>query len=203
MFRLSLSRLSLVWILFLSPGASNAGAPGDDDLQCTTPYFFAAAKNDVSRLKALLAQGTDVNDVSSVGFTALICAADAGAIDSVKLLLERGANPNSCTFEQHLCPLWYAAMKNHGDIAGLLIEKGAKLEELNGWGGSTVLAWAVRTGKTEAARVLVAKGASLIPVIKKEYYGGKTALQLAKKDGHLAVVNLIEAAANKPSEPTR
>ena len=201
--RCAFGRLSLILALVLSSAASYAGAPDDAELRCTTPYFAAAARNDVSALNRLLASGTKVNTASDEGFTALICAADSGSADAAKLLLEKGANPNSCTYEEHFCPLWYAATQNHADLVGLLIDKGAKLEDRNGWGDQTALAWAVRIGKADAAKVLVDKGASLVPVIKDEYYGGKTALQLAKKDGHTAVVKLIETAAGKSSERTR
>ena len=203
MIKPTLAHFLVLGLLALQPTESIAGALDDDELLCNSPYFSAAQKNDVPRLKALLLQGINVNEKSSEGFTALICAADAGSTDAARLLIENGANPNNCTIDQNHCPLWFAAMKNAPQIVELLIDKGAKLEEINGWNGNTVLAWSVRTGKTDAARVLVRKGASLVPVIKKEYYGGKTALQLAKRDGHRAVVELIEAAANKPLEPMR
>lgn len=175
----------------------------DADLRCDQPLLAAAAKNDVAKLKALLASGTKPNKQTDEGFTALICASDAGATDAVRILLENGGNPNRCTSQQNLCPLWYAAMGNHADTVLLLIERGAKLEELIGWNGNTTLAWSVRTGKDKAVRVLVEKGAALEPVIKKEYYGGKTALQWAEKEKREAVVELIEKAANKRVEPTR
>ena len=197
------------WLLctFLAMSAlfvsnSEAGAPSDSDLECKTLLLEASAKNDVTRVKSLLSRGSKPNLRTPEGFSALSCAANSGATDAVSILLENGADPNSCTFEQNFCPLWYAAMANHPDSVLLLIEKGAKLETENGWNANTALAWAVRNGKEKAVRVLVEKGASLTPVIKKEYYGGKTALQIAKKEGHLAVVEIIEKAANTSLKPT-
>lgn len=190
-------------VLFLSVVQSRAGAPEDDELRCDQPLLAAAAKNDVAKLKALLSQGTKANEGTNEGFTALICSSDAGATDAVHFLLENGANPNSCTSQQNLCPLWYAAMGNHADAVSLLIEHGAKREEMIGWNGNTTLAWAVRTGKEKAVRVLVEKGAALDPVTKKEYYGGKTALQWAKIEKRQAVVEIIEKAANKRIEQSR
>ena len=56
--------------------------------------MIGAQKNDIASLSSLIEDGCDINAVDQYGWTALMCAACAGAVDSVKLLLEHGADVN-------------------------------------------------------------------------------------------------------------
>jgi len=103
-------------------------------------------------LQCLVDVGLSVDTASESGKTALIAAAEAGKIDLVAFLLDRGANVDakarmSCKrwcSERHRCtncetgngiwyirkqrvvsPLYCALKEGHGEVAKLLIERGA------------------------------------------------------------------------------
>jgi TonB family protein len=61
----------------------------------TNPLFRAASQGDVESIKALLAEGVDINARSDRGQTALILAAFGGHSDVVSLLLAAGADPKT------------------------------------------------------------------------------------------------------------
>jgi TonB family protein len=61
----------------------------------TNPLFRAASQGDVDSIKALLAEGVDINASSDRGQTALILAAFGGHSDVVSLLLAAGADPKT------------------------------------------------------------------------------------------------------------
>ncbi len=95
---------------------------------------MAAASGDLARVRALLDQDPSlVNRVSDYGSYYIGCgapiknAAALGHIEVVRLLLERGADPNLP--EEGIAPqghaLYSAAANGHFEIAKLLLEKGA------------------------------------------------------------------------------
>jgi len=95
---------------------------------------MAAAKGDLKRVQELIDQDPSlVNRVSEYNSYYLGCgapiknAAAAGHIEIVKLLLERGADPNLP--EEHIAPrghaLYSAVANGHFEIAKLLLEHGA------------------------------------------------------------------------------
>ena len=88
---------------------------------------------------------------------ALIEATKLGDVDSVKSLIEKGADVNTendwgCT------PLHYAADSGYVDIAKLLIEHGADVnaKDSDGW---TPLHYALKNGHTDVAELLKKHGA--------------------------------------------
>ncbi|KAG8529125.1 uncharacterized protein KY384_005760 [Bacidia gigantensis] len=69
-----------------------------------------------------------VNNTDSHGRTALSWAAQRGMLETVKSLLEFGANPNLCTPRGH-SPLMYAAEARNPDCLQPLLEKGADVTQ--------------------------------------------------------------------------
>lgn len=59
------------------------------------------------------------------GETALHVAADAGRLEVVQFLLERGADANAQEPDQGQTPLTYAIMAEHADVAEALVRGGA------------------------------------------------------------------------------
>lgn len=54
----------------------------------------AAASNDINGVRALLNQGSNVNQINAYGDSALIIALKYGAVETARLLIARGANPD-------------------------------------------------------------------------------------------------------------
>ena len=93
---------------------------------CATPLRQAAEKGDINGVKALLDQGTDVNE-SFHGETALMLASYYGHVEIVKMLLDRGADVNTVRAGGGSA-LSYAAHGKHTDIVKFLLDRGADID---------------------------------------------------------------------------
>jgi len=100
-------------------GLARAGAREDD-------LLAAIRKGDVAAVKALLDQGVAVDTKFRYDRTALSFAADRGQVEMVKLLLERGANPEAEDTFYHATALGMAAQKGHAEIVSLLLARSSK-----------------------------------------------------------------------------
>ena len=97
----------------------------EDDSNGFTPLQLAVKQNDMSSIKTLIKNGADVNDLSSCDLSPLHLAAFAGNENAVKILLKHGANINVLNSAKTGTPLFGAILKNHIEIARLLLEKGS------------------------------------------------------------------------------
>lgn len=97
------------------------------DSEHTTPLHWAAGGGSLPVAKLLLAHGADVNAVRySVCPTPLCDATRECRRDMVKLLLTRGADPNT---KLHVfAPLHFASHSGRLDIAQMLIDAGADVD---------------------------------------------------------------------------
>lgn len=91
---------------------------------------------------------------------ALGAAAEKGHVEVVKLLIDRGVNPNYVdkSDEEFNTPLFKAAGNGHEKIVRLLVDCGAKLDALNFWDESAMFA-ACRSNEQRIARLLLKFGA--------------------------------------------
>ena len=85
----------------------------------------AAAEGDTGEVIALVGKSADVNAKGKHGRTALIEAAGGGHIETVRVLLEKGADVNPTDEKYGFSALEFALGKGHGEIAALLKEAGA------------------------------------------------------------------------------
>ncbi|KAK0701447.1 ankyrin repeat-containing domain protein [Apiosordaria backusii] len=76
------------------------------------------------------------------GRTALSWAAAKGDADSVQMLLEHGADPNTASFNGST-PLMFASRARNPSCMELLLAAGARPDDLNSW-GTNALAYAMR-----------------------------------------------------------
>ena len=119
----------------------------------------------------LLNHGAKVNSTTDAfGSTPLIAAIGSGNVETVKLLLDKGANPNAAldfdeegsTGARGESALAVAAAGGNADIVRLLLKKGAKVNyrfKAGGLIGPTALEAAQENGRTEIIRILKAAGA--------------------------------------------
>jgi hypothetical protein len=87
-------------------------------------------------------------------------AAGEGNLDAVRQQLASGADINAKAPSIGLTPLMVAVLKGHGDVAGLLLEKGAK-PNIGNNDGSTALHMAAFFGHIKIVKALLAKKADV------------------------------------------
>ena len=149
-----------------------------------------AADERAERVRALLAEGADVNEAQVDGMTALHWAAYYDDTATAQLLIEAGADVNA-TNRYGVPPLSLVATNANATLVSALLDAGADpnvaLE-----GGETVLMTAARTGSIDAVRALLAAGADANATERR----GQTALMWAAAEGHNDIVHtLIETGA--------
>ena len=93
---------------------------------------------------------------------ALSVAADLGYVETVRLLLDAGENPNRYNpvgGHSHTTPLHQAAGRGHGEVVRLLVERGARTDLRDILWQATPADWAQRAGKPEIEALLRGKDA--------------------------------------------
>ena len=91
-------------------------------------FVYAAYYGDLAKMKALFAEGVDINASTGAGGhqtdSALTVAAGKGHFEVVKFLLDSGADAN-VKGRNRYTPLMSAAWSGHEEIVKLLIAEGA------------------------------------------------------------------------------
>lgn len=148
-----------------------------------TALILAARKPGNSRtVKLLLERGANANATNVFGTTALMCAAAAADLDSVRLLLDAGADINAkpnmnvdgFIFGGGRTPLMWAAFLGAEPVAKLLLERGAKIDAFSQVGSA--LGQAAWGGQVDMARLLLDAGA---PVDQRDLIANYTPLHWA------------------------
>jgi hypothetical protein len=142
------------------------------------------AAHSVEMLRLLIDAGADVNDVDSSGITPLHRAAQGADPNSVRLLLECGADPLAVDDHQQNALHWLSLEHHRSlhprrrivDTARLLIDAGTPIDASSDWGRRTPLHNNSRFGRLPVVRVLVKAGAD---PLKRDALGAH-ALHLAK-----------------------
>jgi len=118
--------------------------PNERDGNGLTPLMWAARSGAVEAMAALLDGGADVEVRDDRnGWTALFHAVHVRQSAAVRLLLDRGADPNA--FAHWATPLMMAAADREPVFVELLLQYGAD-PHVRGIGGSTALSEAVSGG---------------------------------------------------------
>ena len=96
----------------------------------STKLTDAAFEGDIDTVQVLLLEGWNLESASHDGYTPLSEAACAGQIEVVRLLLDLGADPNTCgtgdgAGGQRRTPLSRALSADNLDVAKLLLQAGA------------------------------------------------------------------------------
>lgn len=90
-----------------------------------TPLLLACTNGDPQAVEALLKAGANPNSVNANGTTALMLAAAAGNGDTVRVLLDHGAEVNALEIRHGQTALMFAAALNRAAVIKLLIAHGA------------------------------------------------------------------------------
>jgi len=89
--------------------------------------MFAAYNGHTDIVLALIESDAVVDRRDLLGQTALLYASSGQFPETVKLLLEKGAEPNIVDSNEHFSPLMHAASAGNLEVVKLLVEKGAKV----------------------------------------------------------------------------
>src|SRR5207249_9540392 len=109
-------------------------------------------------LERLLAAGGHAGAARWNGEGALMIAAGAGSLESVRLLARHGADPNASDPRGGQTALMWAAAEGHGDVVAGLVAMGAKVNAASK-AGFTPLLFAVTKGDVPSIKTLLAAGA--------------------------------------------
>lgn len=149
---------------------------------------LAAREGSMNVLEVLLADPRIQVDAQAMnGNTALMMAAFKGNQPAAEALLAKGAAVNRAGWT----PLHYAAASGSNAIAGLLLERGARVDALApiDKGAYTPLMMAAREGHEDSALFLLEHGAD--PLLKNSE--GLTAAQIAERADHKSIAAAIQA----------
>ena len=145
----------------------------------------AARRGDIGAVRALLAEGIEVDAPQADGATALAWAAHRDDAATADLLLLAGADPNAAN-ELGMTPLMLAAENGSAPMVERLLQAGAD-PNLARPAGGTALMMAARSGSVAVVRRLVAAGAD----VDAAAAGGQTALMWAAAEAHPRVVTVL------------
>jgi ankyrin repeat protein len=120
--------------------------------------FSSIRRGDQSLLASLLREGAPVNVHASDGTTPLMLATLHGAPDTVRLLLEHGADPNAANNSKATALLFAA-----GDLekVRLLVDAGANVNARSSSGNTPLVAAAAHEGNLNVVKLLLNEGAEL------------------------------------------
>nr|XP_056701051.1 DNA-binding protein RFXANK [Euleptes europaea] len=153
----------------------------------TLSIYQLAAQGELTLLKENLRKGENlVNKPDERGFTPLMWASAFGEIETVRCLLEQGADPHALAHQRESA-LSLASTGGYTDIIVLLLEKDVDIDTYD-WNGGTPLLYAVRGNHMKCVETLLARGADLTT----EADSGYTPMDLAVALGHKKVQQVIE-----------
>ena len=156
-----------------------------------SPLQFAAERNDVAAVRALLAAGADTEYRDHNGDRALLWAARSLSPDAMRLLLEAGSPPDSEADPYGRTALMDAAFIGNVETVRLLLAHGADPHRFD-QNAETALHYAAWGGNAYIARLFLAAGAHpgvvsdvlfRTPLHMAASYGTPELIDLLLKDG--------------------
>ncbi len=161
-----------------------------------TALHLAAERGFSPMVDTLVIHGADMhsekfkND-SIYSLTPLHLAVINNHIDTVKVLLDRGADTSELCGFRDKAPLHISCEKGYIEVTELLLKYGANIQIMGqvGVNGATPLHLAAQYGHIDLVKILVSKGA-LIDALGKYTCVG-TSLHVACEHGHLDIVKYL------------
>jgi ankyrin repeat protein len=153
-------------------------------------YYSGHTADDVQKK---IEAGGNVNAVHKDEYysrTMLLWAIDRNSAEIIRLLLDKGADPNQGA--PHDAPLMATVVRRNLEAVRALLDAGAEVD-VKAYGDETPLIAAAKCGLDDIVKILVERGAD----VNAQLRGGNTALHLAAEQGHANIVlYLMEKGAN-------
>ena len=175
------------------------------DAEQDKKMISSARVGDELALELLLKCPRDPNVIDQRGFTPLHHSAMSGRLESVRLLLEAGAELEAgntsidATAVHGMVALHFAALRGHLDVVRVLVEAGAEKDQPAAGGGLTPIELAASQGHLDIVRFLVEAGAKIEPVTKH----GLAPLHIATQKEHLDIVTFLLGSRANVDQPAR
>lgn len=181
-----MSVLLAILVAFALPGAT-AGESSE--------LFQAIRNGDIAFVKAHLMK-PEIEARDSRGATPLMHAAAFGDLETLKLLLDAGADVNAHNDFNATALLWAA---REPEKARILIEHGANVNVQSKQGRTPLMVASLRRGGSAVVALMLAKGAD----VNLKDSRNSTALSLAASVGDAESVKLLLAAESNPNIANR
>lgn len=149
----------------------------------------AAAHGDAQAVRALLAQGVNIEARNASGATPLLVATHHNQVQAAQALIEAGADVNAKDHIQD-SPYLYAGARGHQAILKLTLAHGADVTSLNRYGGTALIPAAER-GHVETVRSLIAAGVDVNHINQLHWTALMEAIVLG--DGGPRHVQIVQA----------
>jgi Ankyrin repeats (3 copies)/Ankyrin repeat len=177
------------------------GGEGDDlqpiqILSQFIPYYGQGDPSNDSIVRATLSSLSidDIDSKDEYGNTLLLLACQYRCEDLVRIMLNKGADPNALNLSG-ACPLHFASYKESfsASIAKILLNNGANPEVKELTYGCTPLHYCAGTGDVEFCKMLLSYGAQ---VQTQDYYN-YTCVDYAREAGMSAVAEYLQQKLDK------
>jgi quinoprotein dehydrogenase-associated probable ABC transporter substrate-binding protein len=160
-----------------------------------TPLMWASWGDNPTLINLLVKHGAKLDTPDADGLTALAIAAQNAKIKSATAILAAGADVNAPIAKGGYTPLMLASIAGSSELAGSLIEHGAKVNAANP-GGVTALMIAAAGNRSTVIALLLKSGAD----VNARSEDGRTALSIAQANNSDAAVKVLEEAAGSSSK---
>jgi ankyrin repeat protein len=171
-----------------------------------TPLHLAAQIGNATVIAPLIAAGAPVTALTTTGATALMQASHAGSTESVRMLIENGADLNLKETANGQTALMFAAAADRVDVVKMLVARGADLAATSRVEDLSALTMTAEVDQNGVPRPAPAQGPGPnIPGVTRGFnyneligkHGGLAALHFAARQGALATVEaLVKGGAN-------
>ena len=170
--------------------------PSTDGDDKTDAILLEASENgNLDDVRKALEDGANVSVIDGRGMMPIHWAALRGHEQIVRALVDSNANVNS-TNSAEWTPIMHASLEGHIGIVKLLLQKGAEVNARTYVSG-TALMFASGRGHIEIVKLLLEAGAdSSIEIEGTNDEDGMTALTYALREGHDAIVKILEKTRN-------
>ena len=165
-----------------------------------SPVADAAMEGDIATVRALLADGADVNAARGDGMTALHWAAERGDAELAEMLLYAGAVVEPVTRIGGYTPLHVAARTGSDAVALMLLDAGSDAAARAPGTGTTPLHLAATAGSASLVTALLEHGAD--PDAREDGWG-QTPLMFAASMNRADAVRALLAAGAAPDITSR